>query len=535
MELRPQSFDSTIGVQLKNLAMPSGQVISDSSSTPHSHITGTSADHTSPNPGLSRWIERAIFFFFVIFAGALPHSIKGAQHSWRLAFFLWILWLLIERRRPFSQPLVAPLLAYIALSGISTILTADPLLSWDRMKIVCLVLVGILFAQSLKRLSQVRTLVFVLLLSALGAAAFTGWQYTYGVGVKIADVSSGTPLATAGIQNKDIITAINGRHVHTPEQLSKEVAKLSGNIPAEVRLLRGFPFEKRIAVVTKDGFAQSGLGTPRLQLTRGKPVRAQGQLGHYVVFAEMLMQLGCLAWAMMLGMRHDRRIWPVTFGFVFLSVTSALMFTETRAAMAGLAVGCFVAMLMLTGTRSRMWAGAALTLLVLLVLVWTHYVRHVQWIDLNDPGTRFRVLMWEDGLRLIRQHPWFGIGMESVRTYWRQWNIRGFAEYHVVSHFHCTFLQIAVDRGLTTLAAWLWFVVAYLVFLVRLIGKVRMSNRFAAGVLAGVLAGFAAFQVTSMVHYNLGEEPLVTILFFYFGLAIAIERMLKNSKALDVS
>jgi hypothetical protein len=49
------------------------------------------------------------------------------------------------------------------------------------------------------------------------------------------------------------------------------------------------------------------------------------------------------------------------------------------------------------------------------------------------------------------------------------------------------------------------------------------------------LAGFVAFQVTSLVHYNLGEEPLVAILFFYFGLAIAIERMVKAPEALDVS
>jgi len=64
------------------------------------------------------------------------------------------------------------LLAYITLSGISTALTADPILSWDRMKIVCLVLVGVLFAQTLKRLSQVRILVLLLFLSALAAAAF---------------------------------------------------------------------------------------------------------------------------------------------------------------------------------------------------------------------------------------------------------------------------------------------------------------------------------------------------------------------------
>ncbi len=53
------------------------------------------------------------------------------------------------------------------------------------MRVVCLVLAGTVVGQNLKRLSQVRILVLLLLLSGLAAAAFTGWQYTYGVGVQV--------------------------------------------------------------------------------------------------------------------------------------------------------------------------------------------------------------------------------------------------------------------------------------------------------------------------------------------------------------
>jgi O-antigen ligase len=520
-------------MQRQPFAMVSGQVTSDPSSNPSSQVAYDSMAQRR-RVRLTRGVERIIFFFFLIFVAALPHSIKGAQHAWRLAFLLWLVYLGLARRRPFPQPLTAPLLAYITLSSISTALTADPILSWDRMKIVGLVLVGVLFAQNLKRLSQVRVLVLLLLLSALAVTAFTGWQYTYGIGVEISQVRPGTPLAFSAFRGKDIITHVNGHRVNTPAQLIQEIAEAPSGTPLQVLYVRGFPLEKQTKTLTREDFLRSGLGSDRLPLARGKPTRAEGHLKHYVVFAEMLMQLACLAWAMLLSTRRDRRGFPVLFGLIFLAVTTALMLTETRAAMAGLALGCFVAMIMLTGRRSRIWASAALLLLVFSAVLWTHFVRHVQWIDLNDPGTHFRVLMWEDGLRLVHQHPWFGIGMESVRTYWRQWNIRGFAQYHVVSHFHCTFLQIAVDRGLTTLAAWMWFVVAYIVFLVRTIGLAKERSRFAAGVLAGVLAGFVAFQVTSLVHYNLGEEPLVTILFFYFGLAIAIERLLKTHGAVDV-
>jgi len=45
--------------------------------------------------------------------------------------------------------------------------------------------------------------------------------------------------------------------------------------------------------------------------------------------------------------------------------------------------------------------------------------------------------------------------------------------FHDESHFHSDMMQIAVERGLPALAAWLWFVIAYLIFLLRLIRKTR--------------------------------------------------------------
>ncbi len=153
------------------------------------------------SPEAARWVRRLeglIFFFLILFAILLPHSIKGARHAWMAAGFLWLAKLAIERKRPFPQALSAPLLAYIVLSAISTALSPDPYLSWPRMKVVCLVLAGIVVAQNLQRLSQVRILVWLLLLSGLAAAAFTAWQYTYGVGVQREVRRADSRLASRG-------------------------------------------------------------------------------------------------------------------------------------------------------------------------------------------------------------------------------------------------------------------------------------------------------------------------------------------------
>ena len=490
---------------------------------------------SGPQPTrVGHFLDGAIFFFFALFAILLPHSIKGAQHSWQIAFILWLVKLAIERRRPYPQPLSAPLLAYITLSGISTLLSPDPNLSWDRMKIVCLILVGIVFAQNLQRLKQVRVLVILLVLSGLAAAGFTAWQYTYGIGVRVAYILPVAPLYQAHIFHDDIIQSIDGHRVHTPAELNRIVSESPPDKWLRINYVRSYPLHKKQTLVTADGIMHSGFGTHWLQFARGRPFKAQGTLGHYVDFAEMLMQIGCMTWAMLLSAAGRKRGWQLLFAGTFVALTVALFLTETRAALAGLAIGCFVAAMILTGKRSRIWASAALLLLVIASAAWIHHTRGPLWLGAHDSGTQFRTMMWEDGLRLIRQHPWFGVGMETVRNHWSEWNIRAYTFFHDESHFHSDMMQIAVERGLLALAAWVWFVIAYLIFLLRLIRKARERSRFATGVAAGVLASFVAFQTTALVHYDLGIESVAMILFFYFGLAIAIDRMLQDPAAVDV-
>jgi O-antigen ligase len=473
-----------------------------------------------------RWLDGAIFFFLCLFAVLLPHSIKGSQHAWQIALVLWLVKLAVTRERPFPQPLTAPLLAYVVLSAISTILSPDPYLSWTQMKFVCLVIVGILFAQNLKRLSQVRIVVFLLMLSGLAAAGFTAWQYSYGIGVQIKSILPQTGLYRAGIRPDDIITRVNGQSVHTAGQLERAVGEGAAGTILRVDFLRGSPLSRRSTFITRESFRDSGLGTQDLQPVRGKPVRAQGTLRHYGVFAETLMPIGCLAWAMLLSAQPPRPAVRALLAVIFLALAMTIVATQTRRAVAGLAAGCFVALLLLAGKRTRVLATAALGVLLLAATFWIQHTRGMGWVAVHDAGTQYRVLMWEDGLRLVRQHPWFGVGMGTIFNHWQEWNIRAYALYHVQWHFHSDFVQLAVERGLLALAAWVWFLGANFIFLVGLLRRVRTRSRFATGVVAGVLAGFVAFLLSSLVEYTLIDETLVMLLFFFFGMAVAIDHML---------
>ena len=479
-------------------------------------------------------LDGAIFAFLCLFAILLPHSIKGAQHSWQLALLLWLVKLIVDKSRPTPQPLAAPLLAYIVFSAISTFLSPDPNLSWDRMKIACLLLVGIVVAQNVHRLSQVRTLLFLLMLSGLAAAAFTGWQYSYGVGVRVAHVRGTSPLYRAHVYDNDIIQRVNGVAVHTPEQLQRLVEQSPAGTLLQIDLVRGYPFHKWRTYIVREQMMESGLGTAELPLTRGHPLKAQGEVGHYVNFAVMLMEIACMAWAMLLGSNPRQRGWQVLLAVSFLALTVALFLTEVRAALGALALGGFVALLMIAGKRTRIWATLALVVLLAAGVLWIRHTRGAIGMGQHDPGAAFRTMMWEDGLRLIAQHPLFGVGMETIRNHWMEWHIRAFSYFHDESHFHNDMIQIAVERGLLALAAWVWFVVAYVILLFRLIWRVRERSRFATGAAAGLLGSFVAYQTTALVHYDLGIEPVAMLLFFYFGLAIALDRISQDPAAIDV-
>ncbi len=483
---------------------------------------------------LARTFDGLIFFWLCLLAALLPHSIKGSQHSWQIACILWLLSLVVLRKRPFPQPLSAPLLAYATFSGISSALSSDPYLSWDRMKIVGLTMLGIVVAQNLRRLRQVRILVVLLILSGVAAVGFTTWQYTYGVGVKLVNVPGTTPLYWAHVYQNDIVDRINGHEVHTPQQLLQMVEQAAPGSLIQIDLLRGSPFHPKRVYISRERLVQSGLGTPALPMKRGHPQKAQGTLGHYVDFAVMLMQIGSLAFAILLAVDPRRRAMRLCLAVAFLALAGGLFLTETRAALGGLAIGGTVSVVMLANKRSRLWALTGLLVLLCAAALWIRHARGATALSAADPGTQFRIMMWEDGFRLIHQHPWFGVGMETIRNHWMEWDIRAYKVFRDESHFHNDLIQIAVERGLPAVAAWFWFIVAYVVFLVRLTLRALPRSRFAAGVASGILASFVALQLTSLVHYTLGIESVVMTVFFYYGLAVSIDRILQDPNAVDL-
>jgi O-antigen ligase len=232
----------------------------------------------------------------------------------------------------------------------------------------------------------------------------------------------------------------------------------------------------------------------------------------------MLVLVVLSAYAFCYGM--VKRWWVLSLG---LLIAAALILSYTRNAWLGAAVGIGVVALLLRHLR---FIAGMIALLVLLYLVAPQSIQRRFQSGLNpeDPNTANRFEVWETSIRLIRAHPWIGVGPESVQR--EALHYRGTNEYPdwLYQHMLNNFLQIAAERGLPGLLLWLWFMgrLAWDAFRVYRRFKSRSAlEGFPApeALMASTaaLGAWAALMVAGLFEYNFGISVVMILFLFIIG------------------
>jgi O-antigen ligase len=86
-------------------------------------------------------------------------------------------------------------------------------------------------------------------------------------------------------------------------------------------------------------------------------------------------------------------------------------------------------------------------------------------------------------------------------------------------HLHNVPMQIAAERGLPALGAWLWFVVTAFAGLFRLVRKSRNKSLAAAA-----LGAMAAMLAAGLTEYNFGDSEFLMLLLVMITLPFAANR-----------
>jgi hypothetical protein len=491
--------------------------------------------------GQQRWLIAAIFFCFILFALCAPIATKGAVTAFRAALLLWLAKILVERGKIERQPLALPLLLFLLFTTLSTIFSTEPLLSWGRMRGVTELTIALLVGQTLKNLRQVKILTYLLLAACLVSVAITAFQYTVGIGIKLtADPPTSVSLSQLGLLPEDIIQKVNRKKVLTQSQLFAKLDQLAPDSSVELGVAReislahldvwtGSPFAHINVSIAHTKALAEALRQPGVKLVRGRPLRAEGTLKHYFPYSEVMVLIGLVAWGLLLAPGASLRI-KVLLGLAFLSISTVVVLTLTRISLASLLLACCLITWKQVSGRSRRLILVAFFVALLLSVNWIQQHRAQKWMDLSDPGTQYRLLMWRDSIKFIRAHPFLGTGLDSIGGHWQRWDLEAYRRFPLKSHFHSTPVEFAVECGLPTLAVWLWLMGGYLVFLLRLLTSSRRAGWFPQGLASGILGGLVAVLLTSLLQYNFGDSEAMIVFWFLMGLAFALERILHDSE-----
>lgn len=249
--------------------------------------------------------------------------------------------------------------------------------------------------------------------------------------------------------------------------------------------------------------------------------RAHGLMGNWMNFGGQQMLVFMSLSAFILLAPRVRRIWWLVGAIVAASIV--LNFTR------GVWLGCFVASMYLVARWKPRWLYVVPVLLVVgyfavptLVRKRVQSVRH----PASDPSVAIRFEMWRVGWRMIQKHPLVGVGPNNiVETYTLylppgEIPIVGYRE-----HLHNDFVQVAAERGLPCLAAWIWLMVGLGWHALRIRRQlIRADSRgLPIWVLDAAFACLLAFVTEGCFEFNFGTSPVLMVFLFIVSTPFVVE------------
>jgi O-antigen ligase len=239
------------------------------------------------------------------------------------------------------------------------------------------------------------------------------------------------------------------------------------------------------------------LSTPNLANDPMILARIRGFMGHWMTFSGEQLLVWCAAVPAMLILG---RRWMIPLGIV----GAALVLTFTRSVWLGAAAGFVVVALMVP---RKVLIGAAFPIALMAVAASGLIYHRVSTSVAGDSG---RVKLFVGGVRMIQDHPLFGVGPERVKTEFpRYYGGSDLPSYY--GHLENNIVQLAAERGLFCLAAFLWFIFE---LYGSFIGMLKSATAETRWIVLGALAALTGFLVSGFFEYNFGDSEVFLLFLF---------------------
>ncbi len=245
-------------------------------------------------------------------------------------------------------------------------------------------------------------------------------------------------------------------------------------------------------------------------------------MDHYMTQAGMLLLFCSLALSLLLFSKEKSRYF---WGGGFVLALFALALTLTRSAWVGLAVAIVLILYLyrpLTLLLVPLFLG-------LFLLFSPQYMKKRAYdiFSLKDLSNIHRIEYLKVGVQIIGEYPLLGTGPNMVHDVFQnpKYDLTDQARENV--HLHNDFIQIAAERGIPALLAWLAFLVWAFLSLLRLLKK---NGTLLKPLTVAALAALASLLTAGLFEYNFGDSE-ITILFLYILSLPFVLARIRESKA----
>jgi len=256
----------------------------------------------------------------------------------------------------------------------------------------------------------------------------------------------------------------------------------------------------------------------KLDTCRANPLfRAKGFFSIYMTLGgSLLIVLSLILATFAAGARAWRRPQLATGGLAAL----ALALTYVRSAWLGLGL----AVLVLAGLTRR-WAVLLVLLAAALLAVAVPSplkTRVLSITDRADPSATERIYFWTAGAHMVRDAPLLGLGPGGVKQNYPAYRDPA-ARRPGTGHLHNNLVQIAAERGLLGLAAWLAIWITFFVRAGRIYAALPAARADDRALVAGSLAAVAGFLVAGLFEYNFGDSEVIGVLWVVMAFPFVVE------------
>ena len=138
--------------------------------------------------------------------------------------------------------------------------------------------------------------------------------------------------------------------------------------------------------------------------------------------------------------------------------------------------------------------------------------------DLKHPSNESRVIMWETGLKMFKDHPFTGVGDNKITEVYKKYKP---IEHHGEgSHLHSNYMMILATTGIFGLITYLAFFIA--IFLKQIKYYKILSDPVGKAFILGSILTNIGFQIAGIFEWMFGDHEVMTVFFFLIALPFVV-------------